>query len=195
MWSPWTRRASYWLNYIQYDWYVVSLTNWTCWTQINIAHVPNPPPPPPTPHDLNTGRDEDEFSEVENYQRQMLEQGQVKEKARVRERDLKSVRRGGGNDLFGYGIAGTNNSSSNIQVFLFHMVWIFHRLHTGVRIISSCGSSWRTKTITLFTKKSTVYCINRWPLLTYFTILTHNVISLLTLWLLTFNRLCVKELT
>lgn len=60
-----------------------------------ILHTFQIPPPPPTPHNLNTGRDEDEFSEVENYQRQMLEQGQVKEKARVRERDLKSVRRGG----------------------------------------------------------------------------------------------------
>lgn len=121
--------------------------------------------------------------------------------ARTSQRESKSKRERleecaerGGNDLFGYASAGTNNSSSNIQLFLFHMMWIFHRLHTGVQIISSCGSSWRTKTITLFTKKSTVYCINRWPLLTYFTILTYNVISLLTLWLLTFNRLCVKEL-
>ena len=39
------------------------------------------------PRDLKTERDEDEFSEVENDQMQMLERGQVKEKVWARERE------------------------------------------------------------------------------------------------------------
>lgn len=45
------------------------------------------------PRDLKTERDEDEFSEVENDQMQMLERGQVKEKVWARERERESERK------------------------------------------------------------------------------------------------------